>query len=566
MLNLIAFLTLILPIPVEDRNLLEAVPTEARLVFSANDIGNIMDLLETSPMANFLNNPELKALIDEQVAELKSSTEEQMGELSPFKLFNAVTGDVTLYSKSMKWEEKKVDLVLLVEIGEERDKFDEYLDAVKEFFYEEEEDFACSSDSYQDVDLEIFDSKDMGEENISRIVMGDSENLFFIVINTDEEEALAAAHQVIDFCSGDWEGESILENENFLSARENGNGPGNAAEGYFDLTILLENLPENLSPFLSYVNVIKHSYFTFNLEDEGCFDLAFFIGMEGEGLVRDIVNCFVGEISVQDLIKLAPAEASSVGVSYMGLGAMYNRIIEELKAQSEDDYNTFRGLYDEMVVNRFQVDPEKEILEQMDGRFASFTMELAADEVEMMKDVAIGAGAIYILGVKDSAVFKANFEKTLRAFGLYVSLKKEEFQGNKIYSIQIPATPLRINWIFSENLFVVSFFPSTIRTFLRLQSSTDQSTFADREDVKGFLKGNPDASHIVIYNIADFLVEIVNTTTKAAMNEMRGAGVADFEIPDIFTDTAKIKDYFTGTIFSASEINENGLKVLIKSR
>jgi hypothetical protein len=511
------FAGLLLCAPAQDVNLLYAVPEDAQMVFSIRSMGTLERSLSESSWGKFLEDPAMKSWIDNFKGLLEIEENEEMKALSPKDLYQSIAGGLAGFL--LIESEERAGGALLAVPGEKRDAFDEYLSEKKDLILETEH-FVDSSDAYGDVDILILEPK-KEDSTEPCLFIAEGEEVVAIVIHTEREAGLVMTQTLFDALKGEGADASILDARTFTEAREQYKGPGDL-ECFVDLQKIISILAEEeeIPEFLG-VEALSHGYITGRVGRGEAIELSTFFGIEGEGMIRDLVDGLRGD-SAQEMLEYIPAEAASAQAFFVDFNGIYQRIMEEIRAQSEEEYEQFRGMYDEAVVKSMKIDPEKELLGRLDGRLAVFTVDVPEEEGQLYLSLGLGAAAvssqtapsqgfIYLLGIEDAQGFQADFEKMLRALGVYVTLKKEEFQGQMIYSIQLPMAGLRLYWVFSEDVFGLSIFPTPVRAYLRLRTHGDQPTVEDNDDFAPLIRKNRGASSLSLTRTADMVQAMMGT-------------------------------------------------------
>ena len=152
-----------------------------------------------------------------------------------------------------------------------------------------------------------------------------------------------------------------------------------------------------------------------------------------------------------------------------------------------------------------------------------------------------------------------------------MTLKKEEFQGQMIYSIQLPMAGLRLYWVFSEDVFGLSVFPTPVRAYLRLRAHGDQPTIEDNEDFAPMIQKNRGVSTLSLSRTADMvqatmdaLQSVVNMMTIAIDLEMGVAEEADEEKEPLTLPAREVLEkYFKSVIGSFVTVDEKGVFVKV---
>ena len=580
--------------PVQDETHLSAVPIDAQVVITIHDLGELKDVLDESAWGRFLRDPEMKEFFERLDKEhdikidLDFELDEEMEGVSPRKFLESVAGSITVFARLGGF--KRGTGCVIVEPGDKREAFDEYMAALEELLYESEE-YTDSTDTYGDVELLIGEPSDESSRD-ANLVLADSGDVAVFIVDRDLDKGIELMQSVLDALSGEQEMESILESEAYQNAREQAGGPGDV-EAYVDVGCLIdywfadmkaargdengehESEAEQIRSMLG-LGDLSTVYFRADAGEGETTDLSLHIGIAGEGLIRNIVDGLMGDVPL-NMLKSIPADAVAAGAGQVDISSIYNRIMDEFEAQNPEEYNQFRGIYRDTVVKTIGIDPEKEIIGQLDGRFASYSMEVPEEEFAVMRAFNIGAvqgdsgmnyGGTFIIGLNDAKAFQASFEKMLRATGVYVSMKKDDFQGQRIYSIQIPMINVRLYWVFTEEFMGLSLFPTAIRSFVRVLSHDELPAVTDKKEFMSLVKTHGDATDMFVgdtsLQIKGFFGGLVGAILgfDRAMSSGRvepGGSMDDGSLP--IPSEELIKRYFKGVSGLFMEIDDQGIRV-----
>lgn len=583
MLQLILAAVMLCPVA-EDESLLRLVPIDAHLAVSVDNMKDLRDSAEESAWMKFLQDPELEPFMDMILAELEEeiASEDLYEDLSPRKFMDAVSGGVTFFATFRSMEDKAFTLGFLVEPGEERDAFDEYLESFRGLLYDEDASLTASTDAYEDVELEIFEAlvEGMeGEEVKGGFILADAGEVVFILADTHPERNIETAHGLIDAIRGEGEGESILDSPSLQHAREKVGGPA-SLEIYLDQQGIISKLSLDEVPEFVGIEALTTLYCRAGFGSGEELDVACFLGIEGEGLIREFVDLLMGEAPTE-LFASMPASAISASAAYLDINGVLKKVLAIFQDVAEEEYNTFRNGYEDFVVKRLGIDPEKDIVELLDGRFASFEIEIPEEEYASMRaaaasgglfspaDMGMNLGSVSLIGVKNMEAFRSNLVRMLRALGVYVSLKKEEFQGQILYSIQVPMLGMRFHWTYLDDLFCISPFPSTLRSFVRMRAHEDQPSVKGREDYADFLEEHGEGTLVGVMDTAVFMKAFVVGFVGAIIGlgdaveftvegETFTSGMANLPGPE------KVDEYFEGFTGFFMEVDEEGIRIGIR--
>lgn len=570
LMQLLMGLSLLVCQPAEEIKLLEIVPADADMVFSIKDFGELRKSWNQTSVNKFWNEPGLQALYKEFQSLFSEDFPEESKEIldKVMGAIDSISGDMVFFANINNIEEGDVYLGALIAPGEERDKFDELIlgelkEIIKEL--EEKEDLAWNSDTYEDVDLDLLDLLEE-DGQVGQAILGDTGEVVFLVASGKSEQCLEWAHSLIHALKGEADWDLFIESDRFLDVREKA-----AVERDFELYLDVNKYLSQIIEFedleeISFVGLkdLDRLYMAGGLNDELSFDMGAYLGVRGEGLIRKILDCFMGA-PPKEFMRFMPSDSTQFYLTYANLDRIFKTAMETFRSLSEEEYNSFMAMYNMMVKGRLGIDPEKDILEQLNGAFGGGVVKVPQEEALIIseeRDDIMTPGSVYILGVKDQEIFKTNFEKMLRALGVYVSMKKEEFQGNRIYSIQVPGTPMRIHWAYLGGAMAISPFPTAIRATVRSAMGDSAATMETHEKFQELMDAYPGLTGVSMASIPDMIDEMV---------EMFRGLLAEEVSPEIqkmlknLPDRKIIDKHFSGCFGSIYGFNDQGVWMVLKS-
>lgn len=557
-LYLVLILSLLSGAPEEDGSLLEAAPTDAWLVMSMEDLGDLQGYWEESPLKRFLDDPEVKPLVDKMESFISDEMDEDDAEgLDLFSRFcNSISGDVVFFATDFDPLTEEIGLALLIEPGEGREEFEGCWTEIKEHTYNDEDGTDLSSESYNDVDLDIIDGPE--GEDPGRFIIGDDGRVAFFVFHTDKERCLESARTLVDRLAGEGEVETLADNELLHHAREKSGGAQNF-EFFMNLEVFVSKLPAVEEIAFVGLDDLKSLYFTMNMSEGDPMRTASCFHVEGEGLIRQFVDQLMGDPPTE-LLEYIPAEAVQFSVSRVDINGMYKLGMQTFKEQSEEQYNMIKPLIDGMIMMQTGLELEKDLLEQLDGRIGTFALKRTKEEeIAVTKNAGSGMPTtimeLYIIGLTDPATFKANIDTALTTLQLIGTLKEDEFQGEKIYSLPILDPNYTPTWAFADDVFAISLFPSQVRAFLRQQGSAEKTSVEIPENLKAMMEEFSPYTGLTKANIPNMLAMMSKAMKDAfAQETIPGSG----EWLELFPSRAVIEKYFTGDIGSVIVVDSEG--------
>ena len=457
--------------PAEELPLLSLVPEDARLVLHVPDLGALRSRFAGTALGRFLADETVRGGLPafrewilgkrweaapEEEKLFLSLLEEVEGELAAFVRPREGGGDFA---------------VLAARAGGKVRAFREVLERVKEKLPRLEK-FRLSTDVFGDARIFVLEPAGEGTGGNVLFMAEDGRTVLFAA-DRDREAGMEAVRKIFDtLYAGEAEEKTILDAPRFRRGRERTGGPGQG-EFFVDLAAELgRGIPEGSVLSLMGLGALEYFYARIDLEKEE--PAVFFLGLAGGGLVADLAAALTSR-GANDLDRYIPAGALRFGLGWIDLASMYEASLDFLARGFGEEFARYRTFYEEKVKKRLRIDPEKELLENLDGRTAVFTVEVPEEEMarfperlrsEIASDLLF-PGTAYLAGLKDGDAFRAGLEKTLRALGLYVGLHREKTASGTIFSVAVPGSGIAFYWAFHGDVFACSFFPGAIRAFLR---------------------------------------------------------------------------------------------------
>lgn len=571
-----------------DEDLLNYVPADAQIVVNLRSVAELRQSVDGNAWGKFIRDPEVQALIDywAEKMELTGGEDVDWKELSPLNLYEVVSGGMVLF---MKIEGKdRYGGGVIVDPGEDRDDFDEFIDRVQEKLLDNE-DLIDSLETYDGEEILVFeeneeegDGAEGGESREFTLFHCDMEESMVLYIDASKEVGLEKTQKLIDSLKGNSSGECILDTALFMDTRKNAGGPA-LIECYADLSNLIalmieyarseEEIDAKGEAIIDALGLsdISAAYARAELGEGENLDGALYLGIEGEGALRGFADCLMNPYP-RDMLKLMPKEAVALSAANIDINGIYTRIMDLIKAIDEQFYMQIRQGYDGMIKQRFGIDPENEILALLDGRIGSFNIKVSEEESPAAPSMFGGApnmGALWVIGSKDAATFQTNFEQILRVFGLYVSLKTEEFQGQKLYSIALPGSTAQLSWTFSSDTIALSVSPSALRAFVRRVVSEDQPTALDRKDYITFLEMGTGSCAVSVSETATSIKSMIDVIEQLFNNPAFAVQVeTEMDLSDMppLPSNETVDKYFSGLSGIFVDVDEKGLNYRVAGR
>ncbi len=603
MLNLL-MVSLLFCSPIEEDYLLRAVPRDSHFVLYTENIGEFTDSFKSNAWGRFFLFEVWPFLLEYQARlNIRSgssfspeSKEEYFETVEKFmvyyrKFFASVSGPVASFnsfdSEHQRGPQKSG---ILVVPGEKKEAFDELIANLTEFYHDAEI-FTVSREEYNGTELMVcINSSAPTEDTLTHVLVDTGEVVFFVQHESGRKSAIELARGIIDSLQGKGKRESIIDSPRFLKARA-GTGGAGGLEFYINLDFMIpfwikgerENseltMPLDDAMAAFGLNDVSAGYLKIEGRDREKLDLTAYIEIEGQGLIRGILDEFVGD-APKLITENAPAEAVSAAALNADLSGIYTRIMATYQAESDTENIPGEEIND-VIKKVLGVDLQRDLLEPLDGSFSSYSIAVPEEEVAFIKalfpafdDPIMNYGSVFLAGLDEPEQFQAGFEKLLRARALHVSLKKEEFQGQEIFSVMLPLLGPRLYWAYSEGQIAISPFPTALRSFLNLGTQKGRSFEKGKHRFGKILDEHKACTFVSVFDTRILLTRLFHFIQEAlALESPQTPAPGKTDANDgstaeamKFPSPVTISGYFKGTLGLFVEVDELSVRARIAAR
>jgi len=509
----------------EDKDLLEYVPSDARLVVSVKDVLKVKKSFMESSAYSFIQDPLVKELMDRNI----DNVIQPLGfidELSPLKFLESYSGSAILYSKALFHMEFNLDalfyipkpaignklpapqvnmlaavsgsltninykcmnfefndLTVILEPNKQRDQLNHQLDRIREYFNVHEERYLSSYECYSDVDLDIYDFS-FDKTKTGKIVIIETEDLVFITVNKKGDQALKNAYALIDKYQNENEGQSILDHECFIQGRHQIIGEDMNVEFYYDMSMFIDEvLPYKGREYTLWVKSIRTVYMAGEIFSEDGLDLTAKVLMKKSGLLNCAINA-----PTMDFLKTAPNDAYSIITIKMDLNEIEKYLKTEFNIENSPLFTTYN-------------------FDKLSGKMAYVKMEVSSDgtvhsDVPKPYDKSMN-GWLIIIEMNTNPIELNQIGEEL---GDDIQVTIEEFQGNRFHVFSSKLVDEKYYLATSGALIAFSKSPSATRAFLRIHNN-DKNTISANYEVVSLCKEQPESFCILLGDIAYVIKE-----------------------------------------------------------
>lgn len=173
---------------------------------------------------------------------------------------------------------------------------------------------------------------------------------------------------------------------------------------------------------------------------------------------RGIFGIAATEPSSKKLLRLLPADADMFSVGRLPIGPLVDWVgglVDEVSPATGMDWKTAQDAFAEECKVRLVEDlvahlgSEMLMVQDMKAQMEQIAADEDADEVS-----AAFAGTCVGMELRDGKAFGASLEKLLRSRGLHAARKSEDYQGTKIYRLNL-AGMLEVEYAVTDDLLLV---------------------------------------------------------------------------------------------------------------
>lgn len=492
--------------------LLAAAPKQCVLAFSLRDLDGLRERASAHAWGRFLADPEMEK-IGQWLASKGITWEAAMADsdlpVDPLEFLGSIHDSMLVFMAPVG-PDLEPGFGILIAPGEERGDFEDHLDAVLASM---EDELTSSSDTYQDVDLSLFDSPDPDEPDL---VVFETGGVAALVGSTGSDPALELAHEVVDGLAGRNEDGGLAELAALADARKTVGG-ARSVEFLVDVGSMIklvsaheEDWDEEVQSLLDDIGVgrMRWVYLNADLGQGEELDLGFSLHVPEDSYMARYFDLF--RPVPRDMARYLPPSSASISLGSFDLWGAWQTTLEILDERAPELGRQLQaGL--EMVSSSTGLDIEQDLLAQIDGTIAGFTMTVPEEEVrqamgpmaQMGVDVeGFDQGNATIIGLKDPEVVELFLEDVLSMVNVSAMVEQEDYQGEVVSSMAMPGMG-GLHWTFTDGALIFSEYPTALHAALSMLSQEEPQTALAVSPFKERLKGNLGASIVSVSDTAE---------------------------------------------------------------
>ena len=592
--------------------LLRATPEDAAVVLSTRDFDSIRAQLESNSWWKFGHEPSFQGWMDglwsavesdaqtwdnsdagdqdpeeaaraaEEAAQSAAKARVVLAQIEGF--LKAVHGPCVAFARFDSFDDGA--LGVLVDPGAERAAFESWVDQLLETLFA---DSPKETVAYEGVELRMFENPaaasgadaDSGDELLIYFELFGTAGM---VLGPKREAALSVAHGVIDRLRAEDGAQGVLGNARFQSSRVPGDAPGRV-ELFVDIARLLEidmreNPPDEESRKEMELFGVGDLTWARALCDIGQgeqldFEVAFALPRQG-ALARMLSHL---RPCSEAFVRSIPRDATTISLFGLDVAGLWKEGWALAAEMNPEGTAEARKQMDEGAKQALGgADIEADLIEQLTGDMASFTVAVPEDEwraglgaaLEMMSEEARAAierspkvGNAFVIGLVDGKVVEGFVDQVLESAGMAAGIEVEEFQGDSVSMFEIPGTGT-ISWVFQDRRLVVSQYPTALRALLAHKPAADGASVYQHPRLGQHLTANKGAAMLTLASTAESL-----KTLEATFGAL-GAMLPSNPVTSLFTSgwppPEAIDRLFSGTMLMSLTRTPSSLSLRVATR
>ncbi|MBM3976571.1 MAG: hypothetical protein FJ299_06225 [Planctomycetes bacterium] len=295
----------------------------------------------------------------------------------------------------------------------------------------------------------------------------------------------------------------------WLSLARGSDWEGHGFEIGVDLATVLAGLPQEpeLQRFLdvSGLGSSRYVWLGGSLCPGECLNGTFAIDLPERGVAADAAKLF--GVAPRAWLDWMPADATGISLGSVDIAGAWDLFWRVFGEQDPAEHDEVRTRYDGFT-GSLGFDFESDLVRQFDGRFASFTAAVPADELptyllEEFKSLLPSdnqQGVLWMVGLKDPTRVQELLERLLEQFGAGAEITNAKHAGAWIESVSFEG--FEFHWSFTKEAWIASFSPSLIRgTLERMQDPALPDVRSQTRLMQG-LDATPNAAYVSVADSA----------------------------------------------------------------
>lgn len=447
--------------------LLRALPPESMAVVATAGWDEIRRRAAENSWVAFFQDEGWHELYALMAALLEQGLETSELDLDPLAVLHSIHGPVAF---AFDRDERGFHATLLLDVGADRAAFEDLYELV---WNELEEAQAGALVRYEGVSALFVEVVD-GEGDDPNLALFELDGIFGLIAHDAPEGALERLHQVVDSLQGRAEGAGFCGSAAFHASRKGWNRTP-AFRATVDLSRVLHLASEEMGAkereLVDQLGAfdMRWAYANVDLGQGEALELSAGLHVPRDTVLGDFAD-LLGALPV-DLIQKLPPSSSSISLGSYDVWGAWNLLLEVLSNYAPEAFDSLRaGLEGLRAVS--DLDVEEELLAQLTGRFAGFSLPVPVEELSAsLAAIGIDAGGEgtaesngFLVELDDPYTVEDALEKLLLLSGMSAQIREDDHEGEVYQVLDLGLQTLL--WAFTDEAFVYAATPTPMQALL----------------------------------------------------------------------------------------------------
>lgn len=369
-------------------------------------------------------------------------------------------------------------------------------------------------------DVELLRVQRPGSDEV--LIAFATQELVALLFGPDPLSADELAHAVVDRRRGARTGQG------FAAGRLGQSLPAHAGASTLALSADVQRLADALRPgwrsrgdarVLDEIGVSRIGWVhaTLALGAGEALDLTLGMHVPADSLLSSLAQCF--RPVPAGLVEGFPDRSLGVGAVGYDVARAFDALRDFLRAKHPQALQQLEaGL--QMAGGQLGVDLEKDVIDQISGRFASYSVRVPESEVRPLFEAAglpplVAQGGALLVELRDPAPVRRALERVLLACQLEREVEEQDCDGTPVHSLSFQGV-LGLHWAFTEQGLLVSEYESALLAGLRREGRGGGAELARFQQGLEELQGASAGSLVDTESSVEALLTMASTLFAAA--------------------------------------------------
>lgn len=562
----------------------EVLPAETLAFVGVEDIGALKKSFHASAWGRFLKDQQFGSFHDwlsGQVTELGSQAKEETG-TDPFELLEMLEGPAALFLLDVadpdrsSVDEKDVPVAFgaLLDLGENGEAF---LDRFHSLWATEAEDgnVILGTEEIAGIEVTLITDPERDAENPMEMRYGVKDGTFVLTMISAELSDRAFFDSI---CAGlDDMVEETLDHTDGFATSIAGEASG-AIRGFANVGELMRRAVASAEARGEMGPDEKNMYDAFGFSEIG--NVALVADLTEAGSRLDLELGWTGQGHLAGMLQAIFASAELVTPryvpdSYVSMNAIRFDIGQGIDAvmsvmrEVEPEQAAEAEAMMEMFFQQEGFNVRTDVIDNLAGEIGFYQAKVD-DEMEALPGTEDDPMSLtFLLPMADGGKLEVAVDALLRQSGFHAMRKRDEFQGEAVYSVPLPMLGSGLHYTISGDLLVISLSRSMLEDVLRRHGGADLPTAAASDawaEAVDLLDGHAPTS-VGFQDAGESVKGMLEALTALARGEIPGVTVGGMpardpdQIPFEVPDPEIASQYFKGTSVTVVRVHESGIRI-----